>query len=122
MFCGALPCECDGVKKVKSKPRPTRKVAESKPAPADDIDFGSIPEATKPRFKQADKAERDLSLEAALQILRPIVSKADQKWIDKQLKREYPQELDRRVAEWKDRHDTKKPVEVQRQADTPKAD
>ncbi len=86
MFCGGNPCICDGGKTTKSSPR-TRKASSpvekstietSQPSTRSDSDiedvFGEIPEA-KSKFKSVSHSEdRDLSLESALRILRPLVS------------------------------------------------
>lgn len=119
MFCGGLPCVCDGgPTKKRSRasakkasfpaPKPTKKSSPTSSSAesgkgTEDV-FGSIPEQARPKFKSKSHSERDLSYESALRILRPIVSEADQKKIDKELKRIYPQAVDRRVAEWRRKH------------------
>lgn len=121
MFCGGLPCVCDGGQKKKSSKRTVK--ASSRTAPTttskspsstpsvsakDEIDFGGIPEPAKPKFKFKSHSERDLSSESALRIIREIVSEKDQRKIDRELAREYPQEIDRRIAAWRDEHGSKK--------------
>ena len=119
LFCGGLPCECDGGSKAKSKsssrvrksPAKTSDPISPSVEPVKDTEdiFGEIPTQVKPKFdiKPTLEPDRDLSLEYVLSILRPIVHPRDQKLIDKYLKRHYPHDLDRRIAAWKADHETK---------------
>ncbi len=122
MFCGGLPCTCDGGPKKKSSTR-TRKAgfetvhttiekslnstqsSSATEASTEDV-FGAIPEPVKPKFKTAPALaiEVDLSSLSALRLLRPLVCKRDQRRIDATVNRQYSQDLDRRVAGWKARH------------------
>lgn len=102
MFCGQVPCECDGVKKSR-KPAKV-KVDKAPVAPTretDDLDFGAIPEPVQRKFKVA---ERDLSHEAALRVLREIVEPREQKKIDRELEHSYLPDVNKRVKEWKANH------------------
>lgn len=71
---------------------------------SDEIDFGAIPEPVKRKFKSASPSERDLSFECALRNIRDLVVEDDRRWIDKQLHHPPPQELDKRITEWKSRN------------------
>lgn len=123
MFCGNLPCTCGGEPKKKARKAAAPKPAAKRTQPVkDDIDFGRIPEQVKPKFKTKVEAERDLSLESALRILRPICSEASQREIDQHLARTYPQEVDRRVAAWKESHGTAKPIRIKFKGDASEAD
>lgn len=119
LFCGGNPCMCDGTKKKKSS-HSTRKVSSESTSKksldsthlnkdtaveTEDV-FGEIPTQEKPKFKfQAKKTvERDLSLESALLIIRPLVRDAERRNIDAELKRNYPRDLDMRIADWKKRN------------------
>jgi hypothetical protein len=66
--------------------------------------FGDVPDAVTPTFQKAESVERDLTYESALRAIRPIVTPADQKKIDAELHKPYPQDVDRRLAEWRRRH------------------
>lgn len=117
MFCGGQPCVCDGGKTKKSS-RSTRKASSPKETSSlspnstpsindsnDEETFGAIPEPARPKFDiKSPSEDRDLSLESALRLLRPLVCPRDQKFIDQKLKRTYPQDVDRRVEEWKARY------------------
>lgn len=122
MFCGGLPCVCDGGTKKKSSKRTVkassvtaRTTTETSPdstpsvsateASTEDV-FGAIPEPAKPKFKTTPTLVTEVSLSSlsVLRMLRPLVCVRDQKRIDKTVNRPYPQELDRRVAEWKARN------------------
>lgn len=96
MFCGELPCQCDGVKKKKvAKPKvvkpPTPTTTSTSPAP--------------PRFKQKD---RDLSLESALRNIREIVCEEDRIAIDQELRYTDPPDVKQLEAEWRAKHGSKK--------------
>jgi hypothetical protein len=70
--------------------------------PVSDIDFGPI--TPEPRFKAPDKTDRDLPFMNALRVVRDIVSDRDKRWIDAQLNPPYPQELDKRISDWRARY------------------
>lgn len=121
MFCGGLPCTCDTGPTKKSSPR-TRKASSpaakktteksqdstqssnATEASTEDV-FGAIPERVTPKFKtvQSLDSPRDLSYESALRVLRPLLSPVEQRNVDRELKRNYPQDIDKRVAQWKGR-------------------
>lgn len=113
LFCGGLPCECDtGQTKKRSKrsvqaapKKPSSPISSSVESDNDTEDvFGEIPTPGKPKFKfKSHSEERDLSLESALRVLRPIVRPSDQRKIDILLTRHYPLDIGRRLAEWKKR-------------------
>ena len=120
MFCGGLPCVCDGGQKKKSSSSTRKAVSAKKPAKAspdsvrsvsasDEIDFGAIPSQVKPKFTVKSDSEKDLSYLSALRALRPIVSGPDQRMIDRELSKPYPQDLDRRISAWKEGHGKTKP-------------
>ena len=118
MLCGGLHAgECaSGQTKKPSKRPAVRTSAKSEPSPTptstsvelakdtEDV-FGEIPSRVKPKFKSSSPSEgRDLSCESALRLLRPLLSGPAQRKVDKELKRPYPQDVDKRVAHWKARH------------------
>lgn len=118
MFCGAAPCECDGSPKPKKRQsKTTRTPSVSKestttspsvmPVPDMEDVFGEVPTASQPfRNKTQQTDDRDLSYLSALRILRPLVNDVGQRLIDKELNPPYPQEIDRRVSDWRKRHGT----------------
>lgn len=113
VFCGENPCTCYGTVKKKSTVRvrtPTVPVSEDRTEvtpvqSAEDVDFGSIPEA-KSKFAgvHSQHVEKDLSYVNALRALREIVTPREQRWIDSQISPPLQQELDKRVAEWRSRN------------------
>jgi len=109
MFCGDLPCTCDGATS-KKKIKPRKKAAQPpKPVETKDaitFDDVSVPSETS-RFKPGKPqpvADRDLSFESALEALDPILSSSSQKTVDRMLHRERPTELDKRLVDWRNRN------------------
>jgi hypothetical protein len=115
MLCGGSPCTCDGSKKKRSSKRTvkvgsapeatstTEKSPSSTPSDSDTENvYGEIPEATS-RFKSASPSEEevDLSYFAALRVLRPLLNDVSKREVDRELRRPYPQSVDRRIADWK---------------------
>lgn len=105
IFCGDVPCTCNGpVVKVKTP----RKKAESKPVKQTDLDFTTVEIPTeRPKFKSVDptpEPERDLSLEEALRNLLPILASQERTRVQRLLARPYPKDVDMRLARWKDDH------------------
>lgn len=118
MFCSEAPCECDGSPKAKKRPsKATRTPSVFKestttspsvtPVPDMEDVFGEVPKASQPfQSKTQPTVDRDLSYLSALRILRPLVNDVGQRLIDKELYPPYPQDIDRRAADWRKRHGT----------------
>lgn len=121
MFCGELPCQCSQTtsktstasaskaKKPSSNGSANRFAARqsnSSPAPQS-TDFSANPFVTQDRFaaKIASQEESDettrLEEAAALRVLRPLLSKADQKKYDEVVNPKLSPELFRRRGEVK---------------------
>jgi len=103
MFCGQLPCQCDGIKK--RRPKSTSKAQPPVAPPSesgDDIDFSDF--TSEPIQRKFKAPKRDLSLESALRNIRDIVCKEDQIAIDQELHYADTPDIKKREAEWRAKH------------------
>lgn len=109
MFCGSVECECEGSRPKKAKRRVVKKSSPESSTKqqdsASEIDFGSIPTVTSKFKDRVESTEVDSSLRSALRVLRPIVCAEDRMKIDQQLA-DLPQDVDRRLSEWRKRNGT----------------
>ena len=98
MFCGEVPCQCDG---QPTKQKSKRSAAKAAPVNDTDLDFSEQLTVTpQSRFR---KAKRDLSYLSALRIVRDIVAPEEQEKIDAELATHDPA-LEARLQEWKMRN------------------
>lgn len=117
MFCNNAPCTCgDSVtqrsaRKPKPSPRerssPPDAVPETSAEGGDDSYFTEEVIPSKERtFKVHAKAERDLSFEAAERclLLAGILHPSDAALVRERLDPPKNQDIDRRTAEWRERH------------------
>lgn len=105
IFCNAAPCECAGAVKVKKKPAVKSRPPVTPPREPEKEDiYGAVPSSVTKFKTPAKEIDVDLSRLSALRVLREIVCEQDRQMIDKELNRPYPQELDRRLTEWRDNH------------------
>jgi hypothetical protein len=102
MFCGGLPCSCDGVKKPRKTKAKSNSVPVAPDSTTDDLDFGAIPEPVARKFKTK---KRDLSLESALRNLREIVCEDDQYVIDHELEHSYLPDMKKRISDWRTKNE-----------------
>src|SRR5690349_4032787 len=112
LFCGGLPCVCDGGKKPKSStrtpkapsPKPTASPGPSSPpsVSATEAEFVDSPADTpKFKFKSSSQPDRDLSFESAIRVLRPLLAESERRQIDLELDPHPSPDVVRRLAEWR---------------------
>lgn len=113
IFCGEVPCACDGP--VKQKPAPKRRVEqpaglENRVASfIDEVAVWQPPAETKAsRFSKVEhetvKTEDDYILEEAVRNLEPILSDSDKKKLAHILKPAIPTGVERQLLEWRRRN------------------
>lgn len=89
IFCGDTPCSCDDRKKSPKRTKKPRRVDE--------------PEPEAPKLVPKER-ERDLTMEAAIRALGPILSRHDKLTYRRILGFNLSQGIDRRLKDWRESH------------------
>lgn len=79
IFCGEEPCGCD--------PKKTKK----KPTPREPTDFKTV------------EVERDLTMEAAIRALEPLLASSERQVYSRVLRPPLSGDLERRILDWRHR-------------------
>lgn len=105
IFCGDIPCSCDApASKTKPVKKSSSKSIEAESKKSFDLD-GLSPAPEQKRF-QVDKqeVERDLSYEAALAALLPILDPFERKKVEVRLNHSVPAKTGKAIHDWRTRN------------------